>query len=70
MSRWPSTKARIVYKALLKKGWVLKNQSGSKRILSKKGFNDYRFDFHDAVEIGPIMLARIAKHTGLQPEDL
>jgi hypothetical protein len=28
------------------------------------------FSFHDREEIGPRMLARIAKRTGLQPEDL
>jgi predicted RNase H-like HicB family nuclease len=28
------------------------------------------FAFHDREEIGPKMLARIAKHTGLTPEDL
>jgi hypothetical protein len=28
------------------------------------------FAFHDDIEIGPRMLARIAKHTGLRPEDL
>jgi hypothetical protein len=28
------------------------------------------FNFHDGEEIGPRMLARIAKHTGLGPEDL
>jgi len=28
------------------------------------------FAFHDDVEIGPIMLAKIAKDTGLRPEDL
>jgi hypothetical protein len=28
------------------------------------------FAFHDGEEIGPRMLARIAKHTGLAPEDL
>ncbi|CAN5797343.1 hypothetical protein BH18ACT6_BH18ACT6_06460 [soil metagenome] len=26
--------------------------------------------FHDAEEIGPRMLARIARHTGLTPDDL
>ena len=26
--------------------------------------------FHDSEEIGPVMLARIAKHTGLIPRDL
>jgi hypothetical protein len=28
------------------------------------------FAFHDSDEIGPRMLARIAKLTGLRPEDL
>jgi hypothetical protein len=28
------------------------------------------FAFHDNVEFGPRMLARIAKRTGLSPEDL
>jgi hypothetical protein len=28
------------------------------------------FAFHDGDEVGPKMLARLAKHTGLTPEDL
>jgi predicted RNA binding protein YcfA (HicA-like mRNA interferase family) len=28
------------------------------------------FGFHDGEEIGPRMLAKIAKHTGLKPDDL
>jgi hypothetical protein len=28
------------------------------------------FAFHEADEIGPRMLARLAKHTGLMPSDL
>lgn len=31
---------------------------------------DFVFEFHDGEEIGPRMLARIGKRTGLQPEDL
>ena len=34
------------------------------------GLADYVFSFHDDDEIGPRMLARIAKHTGLTPTDL
>jgi hypothetical protein len=30
----------------------------------------YTFAFHDRQEIGPVMLAKIAKRTGLRPEDL
>jgi len=70
MSNWPSTKARRVYTALVKTGWALKRKSGSHRILSKPGNPDYVFAFHDNEEIGPKMLARISKHTGLKPGDL
>jgi hypothetical protein len=31
---------------------------------------DFVFAFHDDDEIGPRMLAWIAKHTGLTPDDL
>lgn len=56
--------------ALLKIGWVLKRQTGSHRVLSRDGFPDFSFAFHDDEEIGPKMLARIAKRTGLTPGDL
>ena len=70
MSQWPSSKARAVLAALLRIGWQVKRQSGSHRTLARAGWSDYVFAFHDAEEIGPRMLARIAKHTGLKPEDL
>jgi predicted RNA binding protein YcfA (HicA-like mRNA interferase family) len=71
MSQWPSTKARRVLAALLRIGWVVKRQAGgSHRVLGRPGWPDYVFAFHDDEEIGPRMLARIAKHTGLQPSDL
>ena len=70
MSQWPSSKAKRVFAALLKVGWQLKRQTGSHRTLSREGWQDFVFAFHDRDEIGPRMLARIAKHTGLQPEDL
>ncbi len=38
--------------------------------LARSGWADFVFSFHDDDEIGPRMLARIAKHTGLRPEDL
>jgi hypothetical protein len=31
---------------------------------------EYTLAFHDGVELGPAMLAKIAKRTGLKPEDL
>jgi predicted RNA binding protein YcfA (HicA-like mRNA interferase family) len=69
MSAWPSTRSRRVLAALLRIGWVVKRQSGSHRTLSRAGWQDFVFAFHDD-EIGPRMLARIAKRTGLRPEDL
>jgi predicted RNA binding protein YcfA (HicA-like mRNA interferase family) len=59
-----------VLAALLRIGWVVKRQSGSHRTLSRTGWPDFVFAFHDDEEIGPRMLARIAKRTGLRAEDL
>ena len=71
MSRWPSAKARRVLTALLRIGWSIKREvKGSHRVLARPGRPDYTFAFHDQDEIGPRMLARIAKHTGLKPSDL
>jgi predicted RNA binding protein YcfA (HicA-like mRNA interferase family) len=70
MSKWTATKAKHVLAALLQIGWNIKRQSGSHRILSRSNWPDYVFAFHDNEEIGPRMLARIAKHTGLRLEDL
>ncbi len=70
MSQWPSSRARRVLAALLRIGWSIKRQSGSHRTLERAGWADYVFAFHDNDEIGPRMLARIAKSTGLTPNDL
>ncbi|MBA2336426.1 MAG: type II toxin-antitoxin system HicA family toxin [Acidimicrobiia bacterium] len=70
MSRWPSVKARRVLSALLRIGWSVKRQRGSHRLLQRDGWPDYVFAFHEGEEIGPRMLARIARHTGLTPDDL
>jgi predicted RNA binding protein YcfA (HicA-like mRNA interferase family) len=70
MSQWPSAKARRVLKALLQIGWRIKRQSGSHKTLAREGWPDVVFAFHDGEELGPRMLARLAKHTGLTPEDL
>ncbi|MGB8337551.1 MAG: type II toxin-antitoxin system HicA family toxin [Burkholderiales bacterium] len=70
MNPWPSAKAKRVLSALLKLGWQIKRQSGSHKTLSRAGFPDYVFAFHEGEEIGPKMLARVAKHTGLTPDDL
>ena len=71
MSQWPSTKAKRVLAALLRIGWTIKREAGgSHRILSRPGWADFVFAFHNSDEIGPRMLARIAKRTGLKPDDL
>lgn len=70
MSEWPSMRARRVLAALQRVGWVTKRQTGSHRILARPGWPDVVFAFHDNDEIGPRMLTRLAKHTGLRPEDL
>ena len=70
MSHWPSAKAKRVLAALLAIGREIKRQSGSHRTLSRNGWPDFVFAFHDGEEIRPRMLARIANHTGLKPCDL
>ncbi len=70
MTNWPSAKASRVLRALQRQGWEVKRQVGSHRTLSRDGWADYVFAFHDGEEIGPKMLARIAKLTGLTPADL
>ncbi|MDP3697686.1 MAG: type II toxin-antitoxin system HicA family toxin [Candidatus Taylorbacteria bacterium] len=70
MSHWPSLKSRRVLAALLRIGWKIKRQSGSHKTLSRPGWPDFIFAFHDDEEIGPKMLARISKHTGLKQADL
>ncbi|QTA92735.1 type II toxin-antitoxin system HicA family toxin [Desulfonema magnum] len=71
MSRWPSAKAKQVLAAMLRIGWKIKREGrGSHRVLSRDNWPDFVFSFHDRDEIGPRMLARIARHTGLRPGDL
>ena len=70
MSTWPAAKARRVLAALLRMGWRIKRQSGSHRTLARAVSPDFVFAFHDDEEIGPVMLAKIAKRTGLTPNDL
>lgn len=71
MSKWPSSKANRVYRTLLRIGWSPRAHKGSSHItLQRAGYADFVWAFHEGVEIGPKMLARIAKHTGLRPQDL
>lgn len=43
---------------------------GSHKVLQREGWPDFVWSFHSGTEIGPRMLSRIAKRTGLRPEDL
>jgi len=70
MSQWPSVKAKRLLATLLRIGWSIKRQAGSHKTLARPDWPDLVFAFHDSDEIGPRMLARIAKHAGLRPEDL
>lgn len=70
MNAWPSTKARRVLAALLRIGWTVERERGSHKTLTREGWANYVFAFHDGEEIGPAVLARIARHTGLTPGDL
>lgn len=70
MSNWKSAKAKKVLAALEKIGWRIKRQKGSHKTLEREGWDDYVFAFHDGDEIGSKMIPRIAKKTGLEPEDL
>jgi predicted RNA binding protein YcfA (HicA-like mRNA interferase family) len=70
VSVWRATKAKRVYAALIRIGWSLKKQVGSHRKLQRLGWKNFTFCFHDSEEVGPAALAKIAKDTGLRPEDL
>lgn len=68
MSDWKSVKAKRLLATLERIGWRVKRQTGSHKILERPGWTDVVFAFHDGDEIGPKMLARVAKITGLKPE--
>jgi predicted RNA binding protein YcfA (HicA-like mRNA interferase family) len=74
MSQWPSSRASKVLRALEGIGWRDKprtSKGGSHKQLVNPAFTyEFTWAFHDGEEIGPRMLARIAKQTGLKPEDL
>ena len=70
MSIWPSVRASQVLRALRKIGWSEVRRRGSHRVLAREGWRPVVFAFQDSDELGPAMLAKIARQTGLQPEDL
>jgi predicted RNA binding protein YcfA (HicA-like mRNA interferase family) len=50
MSVWRATKAKRVLAALERIGWRTKRQVGSHKRLTRKGWPDYTFAFHDSDE--------------------
>jgi predicted RNA binding protein YcfA (HicA-like mRNA interferase family) len=70
MNDWKAIKARRLLATLERIGWRVKRQTGSHKILAKPNWPDVVFAFHDNEEVGPKMLARVAKVTGIKPEDL
>jgi predicted RNA binding protein YcfA (HicA-like mRNA interferase family) len=71
VSRFGSVRARALLRALLHIGWRVKREGGgSQRVLEREEWPDFVFAFHDGDEVGPKMLTRVAKRTGLRPEDL
>ena len=68
--RWGSSKARDVLKALKKMGWTETHASGSHKSLARDGWSNFSFAFHANEELGPKMLSRISKFTGLTPRHL
>jgi predicted RNA binding protein YcfA (HicA-like mRNA interferase family) len=69
-SQWSSAKASRVLAALLRTGWREKRQRGSHLLLSKPGWPDHTFAYHDGDELGPVALKLLGKKTGLRPQDL
>ena len=70
MTNWPASKAKRVLAAPERIGWRIGRQRGSHKVLVREGWPNYEFAFHEGEEIGPRMLSKIAKHTGLAPRDL
>ncbi len=62
-----------MFAALKRTGWRHERTVGSHKIfkiLKRDGWADFPFSFHDSEELGPAVLAKISKKTGLQPQDL
>ena len=70
MSEWKTVKAKRLLAALLRIGWRVKRQTGLHKIMERANWPAVVFAFHDNEEIGPKMLTRVAKVTGLNPKDL
>ncbi|MGI8962203.1 MAG: type II toxin-antitoxin system HicA family toxin [Bryobacteraceae bacterium] len=71
MSAWPSSKARRVFAAILRIGWTVKAEKGSShKQMQHPQWGEATWAFHGSEEIGPKMIARLAKVFHFTPSDL
>jgi predicted RNA binding protein YcfA (HicA-like mRNA interferase family) len=62
LSYWPSKKARQVFKAIERVGWTIKEEKGSShKQMVHPSYPEATWAFKDSEEIGPKMMARLAK---------
>jgi predicted RNA binding protein YcfA (HicA-like mRNA interferase family) len=69
MSQFPSIQAGRLLRALQRAGWVEVRCVGSHRTLQRSDAV-MTFAFHLSDEVGPRMVARVCRASGLNPEDL
>jgi hypothetical protein len=69
-SRWPSTKARLVLAALLRKRLGDQTPERITSLAHEIRLADYTFAYHDRAELGRGALELLGKKTGLRPKDL
>ena len=71
MSYWPSSKAKQVFRAIQRLGWRVKEEKGSShKQMIHDIYGEATWSFHDNEEIGPKMMARLAKTFHFDREDL
>lgn len=68
--KWAATRAPKVRAALERIGWRELRCEGSHRTYVREGWPPFVFAYHDRVELPPGALRRLARRTGLRPEDL
>ena len=56
-----------MFAALQRFGWRYDRTVGSHKIMNREGWADYPFWFHDSDELGPAILAKLAKRRAFNP---
>jgi predicted RNA binding protein YcfA (HicA-like mRNA interferase family) len=71
LSYWPSAKAKRVFAVIRSVGWTLKSdKGGSHKQMPHPTWREATWSFHDSEEIGPKMMARLAKAFHFDREDI